>query len=97
MAKRKTVVKKDERIPLFSARLMADIHLNEWSDFGKRDNLGLNSRLFLQNEALKELLLAPGEHGKPNVLIIAGDLVHKHGTVTPAVQWAFPNALPSPG
>jgi DNA repair exonuclease SbcCD ATPase subunit len=77
----------------FGVRLFADLHLHEWTEFAEVDEWGQNSRLQLQVETLTNLVCAkcPLFEGevRPEIAVIAGDLVHKRGVITPAVAKAF--------
>lgn len=68
-------------------RFFADIHLHEWPDFSRLNEDGINSRLADQLEALERLSAVPSFKFKrvPDIAIIAGDITHKRGALTPAV------------
>lgn len=74
-------------------RVFADIHLHEWNDFATvRD--GKNSRLLDQLEAVKRISDVPSSFGsKVDYCIIAGDLIHKRGDISPAVIWAVKDLI----
>ncbi|MFA9261832.1 MAG: metallophosphoesterase [Undibacterium sp.] len=64
--------------------VVSDLHCHRWSLFSKVDADGVNSRLrMILNElerAARELVIAGG-----NVMVIAGDIFHVRGSVSPEV------------
>lgn len=64
--------------------LLADVHAHAWSTYGETGPNGVNTRLqIIIDEMLRAgaELLAAGGH----VMVVAGDLFHKRGTIDPEV------------
>lgn len=71
-------------------RFIADLHLHEWPQFSRTGPDGWNTRLRSQADCLKRLLDLPlgGEENIPqdqSVLVVAGDVAHVRGALSPFV------------
>lgn len=64
--------------------LLADLHFNEWPQHSKVER-GINNRLRMQVDTLCDLV----DKANADIIIVAGDIIHKHGMATPVVQDAI--------
>src|SRR5207248_2095793 len=72
--------------------LMADLHCAGWSAFASLDEQGRNSRLMEIIHEIKRCSEAVRDAGG-NTVVIAGDVFHHRGQVTPSVYNPLASAL----